>query len=169
MTTTVHARPAHGNADAYASFLLGKAQNDTRAGFRPLWLPSFLKDFQGALVEWAVEMGRAALLEDCGLGKTIQQLVWAENVVRHTNGRVLVLTPLAVAAQTVAEAQKFGVEARLLRDGRLGSPVEVIPESSKMNVLHRFANFFRPSAREGSAHSGQANRSPMSLALDVWF
>lgn len=120
MTTTVHARPAQGNADAYASFLLGKAQNDTRAGFRPLWLPSFLKDFQGALVEWAVEMGRAALLEDCGLGKTIQQLVWAENVVRHTNGRVLVLTPLAVAAQTVAEAQKFGVEARLLRGGRLG-------------------------------------------------
>lgn len=53
------------------------------------------------------------------------QLVWAENVVRGTNGRVLVLTPLGVAAQTVREGEKFGVECRRSRDGALSSRILV--------------------------------------------
>lgn len=98
--------------DDYAAFVLAKSQIEVNDGFEPTFLPEFLFPFQRALVEWAVRKGRAALYEDCGLGKTAQQLVWAENVVRHTNRPVLVLTPLAVAAQTVAEAAKFGIEAR---------------------------------------------------------
>jgi hypothetical protein len=96
----------------YARFLASKAQNDERSGFKPLWMPSFLFDFQAALVEWALEQGRCGLYEDCGMGKTVQELVWAENVVRHTNRPVLLLTPLAVSGQTVEEAHKFGIEAR---------------------------------------------------------
>jgi hypothetical protein len=46
------------------------------------------------------------------------QLVWAENVIRQTNGRVLILTPLAVSNQTVREADKFGIEAKVSRDGK---------------------------------------------------
>jgi hypothetical protein len=45
-----------------------------------------------------------------GLGKTIQELTWAQQVAEHTGGRILLFTPLAVAEQTVAEAAKFGIE-----------------------------------------------------------
>lgn len=96
----------------YAAFLERKSQLDGNHGFEPLWMPDWLFDFQRSLVEWALRKGRAAVFADCGLGKTPTQLVWAENVVRYTNRPVLVLTPLAVAAQTVQEGAKFGIEVR---------------------------------------------------------
>lgn len=98
--------------DEYQDFLRRKAQLGGRHGFDPVWSPGFLFDFQRDLVAWATSMGRAAIFADCGMGKTAMQLVWAENVVRHTNKPVLVLTPIAVGGQTVAEAEKFGIEAR---------------------------------------------------------
>lgn len=73
----------------YRAFLEAKAQLGTDAGFEPSWLPGFLYDFQQDLVEWALRKGRGAHFADCGLGKTPMQLVWAENVVRKTGGRVL--------------------------------------------------------------------------------
>jgi len=103
--------------DAYSEFLDGKAQLEGEHGFEPLWLPEFLFDFQRALVDWACRRGRAAIFADCGLGKTAMELVWGENVVRKTNGRVLLLTPLAVTHQVAEEAAKFGVEAAVSRDG----------------------------------------------------
>lgn len=96
----------------YAAFLAGKVQSESNGGFEPVWMPDFLFPFQRELTTWALRKGRAALFEGCGMGKTPQQLVWAENVVRKTGGRVLVLTPLAVAAQTVQEGSKFGIEVR---------------------------------------------------------
>lgn len=95
----------------YHEFLTRKSQMGADDGFAPTILPSWLFDFQAALVDYAVRRGRAALFADCGLGKTPMQLVWADNVVRHTNKPVLLLTPLAVAAQTMEEAAKFGIEA----------------------------------------------------------
>lgn len=96
---------------SYAEFLARKAQHGADCGFDPEWMPDFLHPFQRALTEWAIRKGRGAVFADCGLGKTPMQLVWAENVVRRTNRAVLILTPLAVASQTLAEAEKFGVEA----------------------------------------------------------
>lgn len=101
----------------YSDFLARKSQLSNNAGFEPIWLPDFLFDFQRSLVEWSIRKGRCLLAEDCGLGKTPQQLVWAENVVRHTNRPVLILTPLAVAQQTAREADKFGIDAKVSRDG----------------------------------------------------
>jgi len=75
-------------------------------------MPDFLFPFQQSLFAWAIKKGRGALFADCGLGKTPMQLVWSENVVRKTNRSVLILTPLAVAQQTVGEAAKFSIEAR---------------------------------------------------------
>jgi hypothetical protein len=96
----------------YSAFLERKSQIAVNAGFAPTFLPPFLFDYQRFLVEWAVRTGRASIFADCGLGKTAMILAWAENVVRHTNGRVLILTPLAVGAQTAREAAKFGIEVR---------------------------------------------------------
>jgi hypothetical protein len=65
--------------------------------------------FQRDAVKWALRVGRCALFEDTGLGKTLQQLVWASEVARKTDGRVLILAPLAVREQTCREAVKFGI------------------------------------------------------------
>lgn len=95
----------------YRDFIASKSHYGEMSGFDPVWMPESLFPFQVALVEWAVRKGRAALFADCGLGKTAMQLTWASNVARHSGGRVLILTPLAVANQTLGEARKFGVDA----------------------------------------------------------
>jgi hypothetical protein len=109
----------------YAAFLERKAQAGDRQGFRPVWMPDFLFDFQSSLVEWAVLGGRRAIFADCGMGKGPMALVWAENVVRYTNGRVLLLAPLAVSQQFIYEAEKFGVEVRRSLDGKAGPGITV--------------------------------------------
>ncbi len=99
-------------ASDYAAFLARKSQYGSDSGFKPTWLPESLFDFQVALTEWAIRKGRGGIFADCGLGKTLVQLVWAENVVRHTNRSVLILCPLAVAQQTVREGIKFDIDVR---------------------------------------------------------
>lgn len=95
----------------YDAFIASKIKKNQAVGFEPLPIKAPLFDWQKAVVRWAVRTGRAALFEDCGLGKTLQQLEWARQVSAHTNAPVLVLTPLAVAHQTAAEAKKFGIKA----------------------------------------------------------
>ena len=102
---------------SYAEFIESKSQVGCACGFEPVWMPDFLFDFQRHLVDWAVRQGRAAIFADTGLGKTPMQLAWAENIARKTSGRILIITPLAVAAQTEREAEKFGIEAKVSRDG----------------------------------------------------
>lgn len=120
--------------DAYAAFLSRKSQIANQHGFEPLWLPDFLFDFQRALVEWAIRKGRAAIFADCGLGKTPMMLAWAENVVRHTNGRVLILAPLAVSNQIATEGEKFGVEVGISRDGKPAGKIT----TANYERLHKF-------------------------------
>lgn len=103
----------------YQDFITEKVNSGADSGFEPTFMPSQLFDFQRAMVEYAVRKGRAALFEDCGMGKTVQFLTWAQNVIEHTNRPVLVLSPLAVAAQTIREAQKFGIDAHRSSDGTL--------------------------------------------------
>ena len=104
-------------ATAYQTFLVSKTQSGSEDGFAPVWMPDWLFPFQQSLVEWAVRHGRAALFCDCGLGKGPMGLVWAENVVRKTNKPALYLTALAVSHQIIAEAEKFGIDARRSIDG----------------------------------------------------
>ncbi len=110
---------------AYAEFLERKTQLDGQHGFDPEWTPDFLFPFQHDLVRWAVRQGRAAIFADCGLGKTPMQLVWAENVRRHTGKPVLIVTPLAVSYQTELEAAKFGIDAAVSRDGSLTAGITI--------------------------------------------
>lgn len=118
----------------YESFLERKRQLSGNAGFDPVWMPSFLFDFQTALVEWAVRKGRAAIFADCGLGKTPMQLVWCENVRRKTDRPVLIATPLAVSAQTIEEGAKFGIEVRRSDDGTAHPGITV----TNYERLHHF-------------------------------
>lgn len=102
---------------SYADFLDRKSQLAGDHGFEPVDIPPWLFDFQASLVAWALRKGRAAVFADCGLGKTAIELVWADNIVRRTGGRVLILTPLAVTHQIAADALKFGIEAKVSRNG----------------------------------------------------
>lgn len=93
----------------YAALIARKSIRDIESGLSEVPpLASALKPFQAAIVSWAVRRGRAAIFAGTGLGKTLMQLSWA-NVVAEEAGRVLILCPLAVAEQTVAEAAKFGI------------------------------------------------------------
>lgn len=105
----------------YDAFLTGKRQVGSKFGFEPTFMPNALFDFQRALTTWGVQRGRGAIFADCGMGKTAMQLVWAQNVVEKTNGRVLVATPLAVAGQTVREGEKFGIACVRSGDGKIAN------------------------------------------------
>lgn len=111
--------------EGYSAFIESKTHSGANSGFKPLFVPDDLFDFQKALTEWAIEKGRGSLFCDCGLGKTIMQLVWAENVARHTNKPVLILTPLAVSAQTEREGEKFGIECKRSNDGNIHGKIVI--------------------------------------------
>lgn len=53
----------------YEEFLKCKSQSDFNCGFKSLFMPDYLFDFQKELVDWAIRKGRAAIFADCGLGK----------------------------------------------------------------------------------------------------
>lgn len=109
----------------YAEFLAARAQRSDGHGFDPHIMPEHLFDFQHHLTDWAVRQGRAAIFADCGMGKTPMELAWAENVHRQTRRPVLLLTPLAVGFQIVAEAEKFGHDAAISRTGKPAAAVTV--------------------------------------------
>lgn len=103
----------------YREFLHRKSQLGGGGGFAPIWMPDSMFGFQKHLVDWAIRQGRAAIFADTGLGKTLMQLVCAENVARKTGGKVIIVCPLAVAFQTIREGQKFGIECTLSREGEV--------------------------------------------------
>ncbi len=92
----------------YSSFLDNKEITLLKSGFAADGnLPKALMPHQLACVKWACKRGRSALFLDTGLGKTLCQLAWAQQVCGHTGGYVLILAPLAVSHQTKREAEKF--------------------------------------------------------------
>jgi len=99
----------------YNKFLERKHITDQKSGFdiglEELNLMLF--DWQKAIVKWAVKKGRACLFEDCGLGKSPQQLEWANIIHKKENKPILILAPLAVSEQTKREGEKFGIEVNV--------------------------------------------------------
>lgn len=79
-------------------------------------LPSSLFPHQSHGVEFALRAGCSALFYDTGLGKTAMALTWGDKIMRHTNKPVLMLAPLAVGPQHVREANRLGIEAKVIRD-----------------------------------------------------
>jgi len=120
----------------YAQFVATKLSTVPPTGIAEGFsLPGSLFPHQSALTAWALRRGRAAIFADTGLGKSRMQLSWAAAVHRYTKRPVLILAPLAVAAQTVTEGAVLGVEVQHCRDG-----AEVGPGINITNYdrLHRF-------------------------------
>ena len=119
----------------YKEFIQRKKIKDIPTGFEASQLPVKCFDFQNDITRWACRRGRAALFEDCGLGKTPQQLAWAEQVVAKTNLPVLGLAPLCVTKQTQREGDKFGIKVNIVTEQS-----EVVPGINYTNYekLHHF-------------------------------
>jgi len=94
----------------YSDFVQQKKHSVGSFGFTPNYIPEMAFDFQKHIIEKAIEKGRMAIFADTGLGKTLIQLSIAKNIIQHTNKKVLILTPLAVAFQFIIEAEKLGID-----------------------------------------------------------
>ena len=116
----------------YAQFLAGKAPLAPSFGIAPFDLGDHLSPFQRDITAWAIERGRCAIFADTGLGKTRMQLRWAE----QSGARVLIVSPLAVAEQTIEEGRRIGTTVRFCHE-----PMDVdgiwITNYQK---LHKFTN-----------------------------
>ena len=101
----------------YDDFLHSKQRIPPACGFE---MPKermnpMMFEWQKDITRWALRKGRAALFEDCGNGKTIQQLEFCRAVCEHTGMPSLIVAPLTVGEQTKREAEKFGYTATLCR------------------------------------------------------
>ena len=96
----------------YLEFLKTKQKKHINSGFdiNDEMLNINMFDFQKFIVKRALKAGKYAIFADCGLGKTLMQLEWSNQVCKHTNGKVLILAPLAVVGQTIQEGIKFGID-----------------------------------------------------------
>ncbi len=95
----------------YDNFLKNKKKKFISSGFDidEDNLNSSLFDFQKHIIKIALKKGRFAIFADCGLGKTLMQLSWCEQVYNKTKKKVLILAPLAVVNQTKLESVKFNI------------------------------------------------------------
>ena len=126
----------------YKEFLKVKQQTPVMSGFDVAKedLNESLFGWQKDVVQWALKRGRAALFEECGLGKTIQQLEWASNVARFTGLPVMLHCPVGVRQQTLGEARKFGIN-RVVPVAVCDNQDDVVPGSiciANYEKLHRF-------------------------------
>ena len=96
--------------------------------------------FQKHIVKTALKAGKYAIFADCGLGKTLMQLEWANQVSKHTNQPVLILTPLAVSGQTIQEGAKFGIQVERLKGDVFGAGIYVTNYEQLENIsVEQFA------------------------------
>ncbi len=110
----------------YLDFLETKKHSSINYGIEPTYMIPEMFDFQKYAAEYAIRKGRCAVFLDTGLGKTLIELVIAENYYKHTNKPVLIITPLAVAFQFIKEAEKFGIlDIEYSKNGKYSSHIVV--------------------------------------------
>ncbi len=102
-------------SDDYADFLASKVPRAHSYGFEAGAMPAHMQNFRGNVAQFAIRQGRCGIFLDTGLGKTSIELEWSRQCAEASNGRALLLTPLAVARQIEKEAIRWGYEARVIR------------------------------------------------------
>lgn len=99
---------------AYQDFLKSKQIRIQPSGFSAESLNPDLFAFQRDITNWSVERGRTAVFSDCGTGKTLIELAWADQVASKLDKPVITLAPLAVSKQTEREGKKFGIKVKIV-------------------------------------------------------
>lgn len=130
--------------EEYKTFLENKKLKFERVGFEVEddSLNPSLFPFQRFCVKRALSAGRFAMFEDCGLGKTIQQLEWADKVAKHSNAPVIIFAPLGVIGQTIKEGCKFGYRVTEIDDTVDTTPETGIYITNYDNMDHIDASLF---------------------------
>lgn len=130
--------------ESYLEFLETKRKSSIESGFSVSEedLNDGLFPFQKYCVKKALSVGRFALFEDCGLGKTFQQLEWSQKVVEHTGKSVLILAPLGVIPQTINEGLKFGYKVTEYDENKIESSEVGIYITNYDNMEHVQSRFF---------------------------
>lgn len=100
---------------SYEEFLRTKQIITHPTGFEPYPISGMHFDWQKDIECWGIRKGKAAFFEDCGLGKTPQQLEWSGQVSQYTHMPTLIVAPLAVARQTKCEGEKFNYPVTVCR------------------------------------------------------
>jgi DNA modification methylase len=120
----------------YEEFIKAKQKTHVNSGFdvNESDLNPHLFDFQRFIVKKALKAGRYAIFADCGLGKTLMQLTWANEVSKKTNTPVLILAPLAVSGQTINESSKFGLHCEKLKSNISGFGVYITNYEQLENI-----------------------------------
>lgn len=152
---------------SYRDFLAAKSRAVMADGFAMQEASGPLFAWQSSIAQWAMRVARAAIFADCGLGKTIMQLEWADQVSRHTDRPVLIFAPLAVASQTKHEAERFGYPCD---DVGSGSPIQI----TNYQRLHQvdFDNFAGVVLDESSilkSHTGKYRSELIDSVRDMSF
>lgn len=119
----------------YEDFIASKRRAEVATGHNPSELNDHLFDFQHAIVSWSIRRGRAAIFADTGLGKTLMQLSWADEVARHTGNPVLILAPLAVSEQTIEQGKTFGIEVERHTGSAIFGPHIYITNYERMDQV----------------------------------
>jgi hypothetical protein len=116
----------NGHQMNYADLLTTKRATQQFDSMHVAWMPDRAFPYQRRIIEWAARIGRAAIFADCGLGKTLMQMTWAHNAHLHTGKPSLVVAPLAVTAQAVADASRFGMRAEYHPRAEGATPIQVV-------------------------------------------
>lgn len=154
----------------YHDFLNRKARRDPATGLRDeLDLPEQLFPFQRDIVRWALRRGRAAVFAQTGLGKSFMELAWGQAVYRATGRNVLLLTPLAVAAQMVREAAKFGLPAKQCAHQGEVEPGVTVTNYAKLHHfdLAQFAGVILDESSILKAFDGKTRNALIEACKDV--
>jgi len=112
--------------EQYRKFIASRAVNASPQGMAPRNTSDAAKLHQRVAIEYALNLGKAAMFLDTGLGKSLSELEFARQVAEETRKPVLILTPLAVAGQMIREGHKFNIDARQIKEqSEVGSGIMV--------------------------------------------
>ena len=118
----------------YKEFLSKKMDYGKTEGFEMEVCNKMLFEFQKSIVKWSCKKGRAAVFADTGLGKTIMQLTFAQNVLKHTDKDIIIFAPLSVNEQTIEEGKKIELVIRRFDDNKTKSRIQIANYENIDNV-----------------------------------
>lgn len=118
----------------YIEFLKSKIAVAKQTGFE-IKIPlikfldgTVLKPHQRDAIQWAIAGGRRALFESFGLGKTIQQLIICNEIIKKEGGKALIVCPLGVMQEFKNDAKnKMGIELLYVKNQK---EVEAAPDNT---------------------------------------
>lgn len=157
----------------YPTFLQSKQKLHKPTGFNVAKskLNSFLFPWQQDVTKWGLTLGKAALFEERGLGKTLQQVEWAKQVAIHTGKQVLIVCPLAVAPQTITNSKKIDVPVTYVRsmaDAKKSTPVVITNyDMIKEFDLNYFAGLVLDESSILKNYTGQTKRYLIENSVSV--